>query len=127
MQVTNVIIAAIIGIIVSNSAICLNLTNTALDVFISSIDTTGNKKTKKYIVRKLKKYIEAVGPNNVTQICSNNASTILGALDDLVATYPHLYKQGCCTHILNLLLEDWKKEKMFKTLIIWAKRVYIYI
>jgi hypothetical protein len=26
--------------------------------------------------------------NNVTQICLDNASTMLGALDDLVAMYP---------------------------------------
>jgi hypothetical protein len=42
-------------------------------------------------------------------------------LHDLVATCLHLYKQGCCTHILDLLLEDWGKEDMFKTLIIRAK------
>jgi hypothetical protein len=98
-----------------------------LDVFIGSVDTTGNKKTKKYIVRELKTYIEAVGPNNMTQICLDNASAMLGVLDDLVAIYPHLYKQGCCAHILVLLLEDWRKEEMFKTLIIWAKEVCIYI
>jgi hypothetical protein len=59
----------------------------------------------------------------VTQIYSDNANAILGALDDLVGTYPHLYKQGCCAHILDLLLEDWRKE----VLIIRTKRVCIYI
>jgi hypothetical protein len=54
-------------------------------------------------------------------------SAILGALDDLVATIPHFYKQGCCTHILDLLLEDWRKEEMFMILIIRAKHVCIYI
>jgi hypothetical protein len=48
-------------------------------------------------------------------------------LDDLVRTYPHLYKQGCCAHILDLLLEDWGKEELFKALIIRAKQVCIYI
>jgi hypothetical protein len=97
------------------------------DVFIGSVDTTGHMKTKEYIAGELRTYIEAIGPSKVTQICSDNASAMLGALDDLVPTYPHSYKQGCCAHILDLLLEDWGKEEMFKTLIIRAKRVCIYI
>jgi hypothetical protein len=52
---------------------------------------------------------------------------MLGVLDDLIGMYLHLYKQGCCAHILDLLLEDWEKEEMFKALIIRAKRVCIYI
>jgi hypothetical protein len=99
----------------------------AVDIFIGSVDTTGHKKTKEYIAGELKTYIEAISPNNVTQICTDNASAMLGALDELVATYPHLYKQDCAAHILNLLLEDWRKEEMFKALIIRAKRVCINI
>jgi hypothetical protein len=97
------------------------------DVFIGSIDTTGHKKTKEYIAGEHRTSIEAVGPNNVIQIYSDNASAMLGALDDLVAIYFYLYKQGCCANILDLLLEDWGKEEMFKTIIIWAKRTCIYI
>ena len=51
---------------------------------------------------------------------------MLGTMDDLVATYPHLYKQRCCAHILDLLLKDWRKEEMFKTLVTRAKQVCIY-
>jgi hypothetical protein len=61
------------------------------DIFIGLVDTTGHKKTKEYIVGELKTYIKTIGPNNVTQICTDNASAMLGALDELVATYPHLY------------------------------------
>jgi hypothetical protein len=46
------------------------------DVFIGSVDTTSHKKTKKYIAEELKLYIEANGPNNMIQICSDNASTM---------------------------------------------------
>jgi hypothetical protein len=86
-----------------------------------------HKKTKEYIAGELRTYIEAIGPSNVTQICSDNASAMLGVLEDLVGTYPHLYKKGCCAHILNLLLEDWGKEELSKALIIRAKWVRIYI
>ena len=78
----------------------------ARNILIGSIDTTGHKKMKEYITGELKTYIEAIGPNNVIQICTDNASTMLGLLDELVATYLHLYKQGCAAHILDLLLED---------------------
>jgi hypothetical protein len=44
------------------------------DVFIGSVDTTSHKKTKGYITGELRTYIEAIGPNNVTQICLDNAT-----------------------------------------------------
>jgi hypothetical protein len=79
------------------------------NVFIGSVDTPSHKKTKEYIARELRTHIEAIGLNNVTQIYLDNTSAMLGALDDLVAPCPHLYKQGCCVHILDLLLEDREK------------------
>jgi hypothetical protein len=63
------------------------------DIFIGLIDTTGHKETKVYITEELKSYTEIDGLNNATQICSNNASTMLEALDELVALYLLLYKQ----------------------------------
>jgi hypothetical protein len=56
----------------------------------------------------------------MNQICLDNASAMLEALDELVALYPP-------THILDLFLEDWGKEEIFKALITRTKRVYIYI
>jgi hypothetical protein len=58
------------------------------DIFLGSIDTTGNKKTKAYIAIKLKKFIKDVGPRFVIQICTDNAMNMLGAMDDIVTTYP---------------------------------------
>jgi len=97
------------------------------DIFLGSIDTTGNKKDKGYIAEKMKENIEAVGPHNVVQICSDNASAMLGAMDEVVRDYPHIYKQGCAAHIMDLLLEDWGKEATFKELIILAKRIPVFI
>ena len=97
------------------------------DILLGSIATTGNKKDKEYIAEKLKEYIEAVGPHNVVQICSDNASAMLGAMDKVVEDFLHIYKQGCAAHIIDLLLEDWGKESTFKQLILMAKRVCIYI
>jgi hypothetical protein len=62
------------------------------DIFLGSMDTTGNKKMKAYIATELKKFIEDVGPRFVTQICTNNATNMLGATDDIVTTYSHIFK-----------------------------------
>jgi hypothetical protein len=97
------------------------------DIFLGSIDTTRNKKTKAYIATELKKFIEDVGPRFVIQICTDNATNMLGAMDDIVTTYPHISKQGCAAHALDLMLEDWPKIDQFKDLIQKAKRVCIYM
>jgi hypothetical protein len=52
---------------------------------------------------------------------------MLGAMDDIVMTYPHIFKQGCAAHALDLILEDWAKIDQFKDLIHKAKRVCIYM
>ena len=79
------------------------------DIFLGSVDTSGNKKTKEYIAGELKKFIEQIGPMKVSQICSDNAANMLGAVDKVIETYPYIYKQKCAAHALDLLLEDWAK------------------
>ena len=76
------------------------------DIFLGSIDKTRNKKTNAYIATELKKFIEDVGPRFVTQICIDNATNMLGTMDDIVMTYPHIFKQGCAAYALDLILED---------------------
>ena len=64
-----------------DNIICQLLMNVMLscpigDIFLGSIDTSRNKKA--YIATELKKFINAVGPRFVTQICTNNAINMLG-------------------------------------------------
>ena len=63
----------------------------------------------------------------VSQICTDNAANMLGAVDKVIETYPHIYKQGCAAHALDLLLEDWAKIPQFKDLIAKAKRVSLFV
>ena len=72
----------------------------ARNIFVDLVDISGNKKTKEYIVGELKRYIEEIGPMQVNQICLDNAANMLGALDNVVKTYPHIYKQRCAAHAL---------------------------
>ena len=97
------------------------------DIFLGSVDTSGNKKTKEYIARELKKFIEQIGPMKVSQICTDNATNMLGAVHKVIETYLHIYKQRCAVHALDLLLEDWEKIPQFKDLIAKAKRVCLFV
>ena len=97
------------------------------DIFLGLVGTSGNKKTKEYIAGELKKFIEQIGPMKVSQICTNNVTNMLGAVDKVIKTYPHIYKQGCVAHALDLLLEDWAKIPQFKDLIAKTKRVCLFV
>jgi hypothetical protein len=52
----------------------------------------GNKKTKTYIATELKKFIKDVGPRMVIQTCIDNTINMLGAMDNIVMTYLHIFK-----------------------------------
>ena len=63
----------------------------------------------------------------MSQICTDNVANMLGAVDKVIETYPHIYKQGCAAHALDLLLEDWTKIPQFKDLIAKAKQVCLFV
>ena len=63
----------------------------------------------------------------MSQICTDNATNMLEAVDKVIETYPHIYKQGCVAHALDLLLDDWTKISQFKDLIAKAKRVCLFV
>ena len=94
-----------------NNVIHLPLMNVMLacpigDIFLVSINTTRNKKTKAYIAMELKKFIEDVGPRLVTQICTNNATNMLGAIDDNVTTHLLIFKHGYTIQVLDFIQES---------------------
>ena len=102
------------------------LSNPTGDIFLGSADISRNKKTKEYIAE-LKKFIKQIEPMKVSQICIDNAANMLGAVDKVIKTYAHIYKQECAAHALDLLLEDWAKIPQFKDLIAKAKRVCLFV
>jgi hypothetical protein len=100
--------------------------------FLGAVDTTGYPKTAEYQASIMEKYIEEVGPQNVVQICTDNASSMKAAADIITDKYPHIYFQGCVVHAMNLLLEDWGKAtwmkevvKKSRTIIKFIKRRYM--
>jgi hypothetical protein len=75
--------------------------------FLGAIDTLGHIKDAVYIADVIKRYLIEVGPENVVQVCTDNASVMRKAVSIVQQQWPYLYFQGCMAHALNLLLQDW--------------------
>jgi hypothetical protein len=75
--------------------------------FLEAIDTSGHMKDAVYIANVIKRYLIEVGPENVVQVCTDNASVMRKAVSIVQQQWPHLYFQECMAHVLNLLLQDW--------------------
>ena len=82
------------------------------DLFLGTIDTTGNHKDQHYVASQIRPFLEKVGVHNVVQVCTDNAPVMIAASRHIFQSISHLYVQGCATHCLDLLLEDWGKERM---------------
>ena len=79
------------------------------ELFLNSVDTTGNKKTTTYMASLMERFIEQVGPHNIVQVCTDNDRSMLNTSKKITDKYPHIYMQGCVAHAMDLLLEDWEK------------------
>jgi hypothetical protein len=69
------------------------LVSPATKQFLEAVDTTGYPKTAEYQASIMEKYIEEVGPQNVVQICTDNASSMKEAADIITDKYPHIYSR----------------------------------
>ena len=92
------------------------LVSPAGELFLGAVDTTGNEKNAEYMASIMEKFLVEVGPQNIVQVCTDNASSMLKAAQLITDKFPHIYIQGCAAHAMDLLLEDWGK-------IPWIKRV----
>jgi hypothetical protein len=107
------------------------LVSLATKQFLESVDTMGYQKIVRYQASITKKYIEEVGLHNVVQICIDNASSMKVAANIITNKYPHIYFERYAVHVMNLLLEDWRKTtwmkevvKKLKTIMKFIKRQY---
>ena len=91
------------------------------ELFLGSVDTTGNRKTATYMASLMERFIEQVGPHNIVQFCTNNDRSMLNASKKITEKYPHIYMQGCAAHAMDLLLEDWGKATWIKETVEKAK------
>jgi hypothetical protein len=63
--------------------------------FLGAIDTSGHRMDVVYIADVIKRYLIEVGPQNVLQVCTINASMMRKAVSIVQEEWPHLYFQGC--------------------------------
>ena len=73
--------------------------------FLSSIECSNEAHIAKFIFEYVDKYIQEVGPNNVIQVVTDNASNNMAAAKLLREKRPHIFWTSCATHTLNLMLE----------------------
>jgi hypothetical protein len=59
--------------------------------FLGAIDTSGHMKDAAYIAVVIKRYFIEVGPENVVQVCTDNASVMHKAVSIIQQQWPHLY------------------------------------
>jgi hypothetical protein len=101
------------------------LVSPAIEQFLGVVDTTGY--ITEYQASTMEKYIEEVGPQNIVQICTDNASSMKAAADIITDKYPHIYFQGCAVHAMNLLLEDWRKATCMKEVVKKSRTIIKFI
>ena len=80
------------------------------DFFLGTINTTRNHKDHQYVASQIPPFLEKVGVHNVVQVCTDNALLMTAASCHILHSTSHLYVQGCSTHCLDLLLEDWEDD-----------------
>jgi hypothetical protein len=83
---------------------CVSL---AGEEFLGAIDTSSHMKDAVYITDVIKRYLIEVGPENVVQVYTDNASMMRKAVSIVQQQWPYLYFQGCMAYALILLFQDW--------------------
>ncbi|CAA0809034.1 Unknown protein [Striga hermonthica] len=74
-------------------------------LFLSSTNASGEVKDAEYVANIFIRAIEDVGPNNVVQVITDNASNYKAAGGIIELKYPHIFWTPCVVHSLNLALK----------------------
>ncbi|KAL7206240.1 hypothetical protein ACSBR2_019031 [Camellia fascicularis] len=75
-------------------------------IFINGHDVSSKEKNATNIADLLFKEIEFVGPSNVVQVVTDNATNCKAAGAIIQRKYSHIFWSGCLAHTLNLLMKD---------------------
>ena len=75
-------------------------------VFVNGHDVSGMEKNGLNIAEFIFKAIDFVGPSNVVQVITDNASNCKAAGAIIQEKHPHIFWSGCLAHTLNLLMKD---------------------
>ena len=95
--------------------------------FISSKEMSDVSHTSEVIFELVDKAIEDIGPNDVVQVVTDNASNNMGAKKLLHENRPQIFWSSCATHTINLMLQGIGNMPQFKKVIDQAKAFTIFV
>ncbi|XP_052209245.1 uncharacterized protein LOC127812758 [Diospyros lotus] len=75
-------------------------------IFLKSFERSSHKNSGSFLRDLLVSVIEEIGPKNVVQIITDNASNYGLAGDMIMGSYPYIYKIKCAAHGVQLLFKD---------------------
>ncbi|CAH1443591.1 unnamed protein product [Lactuca virosa] len=96
-------------------------------VFLSSKECSGEAHTSQHIYEYVESCIQQVGPENVVQVVTDNATNNMGATKLLKEKISSIFWTSCVTHTINLMLEGIGALPMFKKSLDQAKKLTIFI
>ncbi|KAH6555157.1 hypothetical protein KP509_1Z277400 [Ceratopteris richardii] len=96
-------------------------------MFLKYVDTSCEVKSGEYIFEILKDAIMNVGPENVVQICMDNASNCVRAGYLVEQQWPHILYTQCTCHCLDLLFEDIGRLEWVKPILDNAVKVVVFV
>ncbi|KAK2646222.1 hypothetical protein Ddye_021417 [Dipteronia dyeriana] len=83
--------------------LCVN--NRECTTFLSSKESSDEAHTEGHIFEYVFKYIEQVGPQNIVQVVTDNASNNMLVTKMLKKKMPNIFWSSCVTHTINLMHE----------------------
>ncbi|KAK2654059.1 hypothetical protein Ddye_013915 [Dipteronia dyeriana] len=95
--------------------------------FLSSKDSSTEAHMGENIFKYVLCTIEEVGPKNVVQVVTDNASNNMAATKMLKVKMPSIFWSSCAIHTINLMLEGIDKLPKFKNTLEEAKSFTIFI
>ncbi|KAL0433027.1 UNVERIFIED_CONTAM: hypothetical protein Slati_2637000 [Sesamum latifolium] len=79
------------------------------------VNASGSRKIAEYISQFISSGIEEIGPSNVVQFVTDNASNYIAAGYMIEQKYPHIVKTSCAAHCLDLIIEDIDEVPLVKS------------
>ncbi|XP_066392767.1 uncharacterized protein [Miscanthus floridulus] len=95
--------------------------------FIGSKEMSHVSHTSEVIFDLVDKAIEEIGPDNMVQVVTGNASNNIGAKRLLEEKRPHIFWTSCAAHTINLMLQGIGNMTRFKKVVDQAKAFTIFV
>ncbi|XP_060196903.1 uncharacterized protein LOC132626153 isoform X2 [Lycium barbarum] len=96
-------------------------------VFLGSVDASDESTNSTKMFNLFEKTIKQIGPENVIQVVTDNASENVKAGDMIMGVYPHIYWTPCAAHCINLMFGDIFKINPYASVFQKAIKIHSYV